>query len=383
MEFALNEEQQVFQRSTNQFIKSKGDLQIPRLYSEGKEEVLDDLWQGLAELGYMGITVSETYGGLGMGPLTLVPILEEMGRAVIPGPYIETVAFAAPLIEKYGSTEQKEQILPELASGNRKFTLALLERNGELSPSNIQVRARKNGDQYVLDGEKILVPHADFVDTLIVPVRTGENEQDISLLLVDTDSTKLQLEKQISMDETRKMIKVSFHEVEVPASQRLGLENAGWELLQDGIQALNTAWCSNMVGGLGRIVETATEYANTREQFGQPIGRFQAIKHRIVDMKMNLETSRSLSYYAAWALENQAEDLVEAVAMARSFITEAFIQAANDNIQVHGGMGFTWEFDCHLFLKHAKSLENYLGSPDDYREVLVSELVKEKESVVL
>lgn len=383
MEFALNEEQEVFGRTLQQFLKSKGSLEIPRAYSEGKEEVLEELWSGLAELGFMAITVPEAYGGLEMGPLTLVPILEELGRAVIPGPYIETVAFAAPILEKYGATEQKETYLPKLAIGASKFSLALLEGNGELSPSNIQVRATKKGNDYILDGEKILVAHADFADTLIVVVRTGDQEQDISLLLVDTASTNLQLEKQVSMDETRKMLKVSFRDVVVPSSKLIGPENAGWDILQDGIHRLNTAWSSNMVGGLEQIVDSATEYAKTREQFGQPIGRFQAIKHKIVDMKMNLETSRSLSYYAAWALENNADDLVESIAMARSFITEAFIQAANDNIQVHGGMGFTWEFDCHLFLKHAISIENYLGSPDDYREILVSELVKEKEHVVL
>ncbi|MFC4024076.1 acyl-CoA dehydrogenase family protein [Oceanobacillus longus] len=383
MEFALNEEQQLFQRQTQQIIKSKGDLEIPRAYSEGKEEVLDDLWTGLAELGYMGITVSESYGGLGMGPLTLVPILEEMGRAVIPGPYIETVSFAAPLLEKYGSTEQKEKYLTELATGERKFSLALLEGNGEYAPSNINVRATEKGNEYVLSGEKILVAHADFVDTLIVPVRTGMSEQDISLLLVDRDSTTLQLEKQISMDETRKMVKVTFNDVAVPKSQLLGQENAGWELLEIGVRGLNAALCSNMVGGMERIVETATEYANTRVQFGQPIGRFQAVKHKIVEMKMNLETGRSLSYYAGWALENNTEDVVEAIAMARSLITEAFIKSANDNVQIHGGMGFTWEFDCHFFLKRAKTLENYLGSPEDYREEIVNALVSDKESVAV
>ncbi|MHB1125654.1 MAG: acyl-CoA dehydrogenase family protein [Bacillota bacterium] len=376
MDFALNEDQQTFQKSVREFIVDKGDLTIPRGYMEGNERILQDVWNGLGELGYMGITISENYDGLGMGPLTLVPILEEMGRAVVPGPYPETVACAAPLLEAYGSEEQKQKYLPGIASGERKITLALLESGGELSPSGIQLKAKQQGDGYIITGTKILVPHADFADTLIVPVRTGgaRSAYGISLLLVDRDQAGITLQAQQSMDETRKMVKVTFEEVRVPKEQLLGPENAGWGVLQTGLYHLNAALCSTMVGGMERVLEIATEYAKTREQFGQPIGRFQGVKHRIVDMKVAMESSRSLSYYAAWALENGAPEMAEAVSLARSFISEAYIRAAHDNIQVHGGMGFTWEFDCHLFLKRARSLENYLGSPDDHREMAAVEL---------
>lgn len=376
MDFALNEEQIMFQNSARQFLESKGDLTIPRSYMEGKEEILDELWKGLGELGYMGITIAEEYGGLGLGPLTLVPVLEEMGRAVVPGPYPETVGFAVPVIQEYGTEEQKKKYLPEIAAGKLKVTIALLEGNDELSPSAIQLRAKDAGDDYVLDGSKILVPHADIADLIIVPVRTGGNngEYGVSLLLVDTKDVSLEMVRQQSIDETRKLLKVTFNEVRVPKAQLLGPENAGYGILETGIIHLNAALCSTMVGGLERIVEMSTEYANTRHQFGQPIGRFQAIKHRIVDMKLNLESSRSLSYYGAWAVENKSDDVVEAVSIARSFITEAYIDVAGKNIQNHGGMGFTWEFDCHLFLKRARSLEHYLGSPEFYREKAAVEL---------
>ncbi|MHB1420052.1 MAG: acyl-CoA dehydrogenase family protein [Bacillota bacterium] len=376
MDFALNEDQQTFQKSVREFIVDKGDLKIPRSYMEGNERMLQEVWDGLGELGYMGITISENYDGLGMGPLTLVPILEEMGRAVVPGPYPETVAFAAPLLEAYGSEEQKQKYLPEIASGKRKITLALIESGGELSPSGIQIKAKQQGDGYIITGTKILVPHADFADTLIVPVRTGgaNSAYGISLLLVDRDQAGVALQTQQSMDETRKLVKVTFEEVRVPKGQLLGPENAGWGILQTGLYHLNAALCSTMVGGMERVLEIATEYAKTRVQFGQPIGRFQGVKHRIVGIKVAMESSRSLSYYASWALENGAKEMAEAVSLARSFISEAYIQAAHDNIQVHGGMGFTWEFDCHLFLKRARSLENYLGSPDDHREMAAVEL---------
>lgn len=376
MDFALNEDQELFRSSIRQFLESKGDLAISRSYMDGKVEVLEEIWKGLGDLGYMGITVPESYGGLGLGDLTLVPILEELGRAVVPGPYPETVAFAVPLIVKYGSEEQKKRYLPKIAEGKRKFSIALFEKGGEITPAEIKLRAKENGDNYVLEGEKILAPHADIADTLIVPVRTGGNssEYGISLLLVDCKDAKLGLQVQHSIDETRKMVKVAFEEVIIPKSQVLGPIHGGWPLLQKGLYHLNAAWCSTMVGGIERTVQMAAEYANTRQQFGQPIGRFQAVKHKIVNMKLDLELSRSLSYYASWAVENNAEDMVEAISLATSNNSEAFIRAAGSNIQVHGGMGFTWEYDCHLFLKRARSLENHLGTPESHRETAALEM---------
>jgi len=343
---------------------------------EGKEKILEKIWKDLGELGYMGINIPEGYGGLGMGALTLVPVLEEIGRVLMPGPYAETVSFAAPLIEKYGTKEQQEKYLPRIAEGKQKFTLALVEPGGELNPAAIQLKASAKKDTYVLEGTKILVPHADFADTMIVPVRTGGTNEKygISLLLVDTSQAGIDINVQRSFDETRKISSVSFKEVNIPKGNLLGSENGGWDVLQVGLYHLNAALCSTMVGGMEEIVKMASEYANTREQFGQPIGRFQAIKHKIVDMNLDMESARSLSYYASWALENEVKDLVEANALARSFITEAYIKVAGDNIQIHGGMGFTWEFDCHLFLKRARYLENYLGSPEDYREKAIEEL---------
>ncbi|WP_042463163.1 acyl-CoA dehydrogenase family protein [Neobacillus dielmonensis] len=377
MDFALNEEQLMFQETTRQFLESKGDLTLPRDYMNGNKQVLEDLWNGLGSLGFMGINISETYGGLGLGALSLVPILEEMGRSVVPGPYPETVAFTAPLLEAYGSVEQKQKYLPEIAAGHRKFSLALLEENGELSPADIQLKAEQRGNDYILQGKKLLVPYADIVDTLIVPVRTGgtsQGEYGISLILVDCKQPNISKQELRSMDETRKLFNVEFHDVAVPSTQLLGAENEGWAILDQGLNYVNAAFASTMVGGIERVVEMSTEYAKTRQQFGQPIGRFQAVKHRIVDMKLALESSRSLSYYASWAAENNAEELAEAVSMARSFISEAYIKAAGANIQNHGGMGFTWEFDCHLFLKRARSLGNHLGSPEYHREKVAKEL---------
>lgn len=376
MDFSLNEEQKTFQSSARQFIESKGELNLTRRYTEGEENILEELWAELGELGYLGINISEQYGGLGMGALTLVPVLEEIGRAVLPGPYAETMALATPLLEAYGTKEQKQKYLSEIASGKRKFSLALLEESIDFHPSAIQLEAKEEGNDYIITGKKLLVPHANVTDTLIVPVRTGRGhgEYGISLLLVDREDTEWQLEKLQNIDETRNLFNVTFNQMSISREQLLGEKDNGWAILQEGFVHLNAALCSTMVGGIEKVVEMATEYANTRTQFGQPIGRFQAIKHRIVDMRLALESSRSLSYFAGWAIETGSKEMVEAVALAKSFSTESYIQASSDNIQIHGGMGFTWEFDCHFFLKRAKALENYLGSPEDYRNVVAQEL---------
>ncbi|MEK4425780.1 acyl-CoA dehydrogenase family protein [Solibacillus sp. FSL K6-1523] len=376
MDFSLNEEQLEFQSSARQIIESRGGLQLSRQYTEGEENVLNDLWAELGELGYFGINIPEQYGGLGMGALTLVPVLEEIGRAVLPGPYAETMAFGTPLIKAYGTPEQKQKYLSEIAVGKRKVSLALLEESIDFHPSTLQLEAQEVDSGYVITGKKLLVPNADVADTLIVPVRTGggHGEYGISLLLVDREDTGWEIERLKNLDETRNLFNVTFNNAHISEEQLLGTKNIAWGILQEGLVYLNAALCSTMVGGIEKTVEMSTEHGNTRMQFGQPIGRFQAIKHRIVDMKLALEGSRSLSYYAAWAVENKSVEMIEAVSLAKSYTSESYVKVAGDNIQNHGGMGFTWEFDCHLFLKRARALENYLGSPNEHREKVAEQL---------
>ncbi|MFC5587725.1 acyl-CoA dehydrogenase family protein [Sporosarcina soli] len=376
MDFLLNEEQQTFQSSARQLITSKGDLNLSRRYTEGEEGILTELWTELGELGYLGINISEQYGGLGMGALTLVPVLEEIGRAVLPGPYAETMAFATPLLEAYGTPEQKQKYLSEIAAGKRKISIALLEESIDFHPATIQLEAKEVDEGYIVTGKKLLVPNADVADTLIVPVRTGggHGEYGISLLLVDREDVEWKIERLKNLDETRNVCNVTFDHVHIAKEQLLGTKNIAWGILQEGLVYLNAALCSTMVGGIEKVVEMSTEHGNTRMQFGQPIGRFQAIKHRIVDMKLALEGSRSLTYYAAWAVENRPEEMIEAVSLAKSYTSESYVKVSGDNIQNHGGLGFTWEFDCHLFLKRARALENYLGSPSEHREKVAEEL---------
>lgn len=375
MDFALDEDLEMFRKNVRKYLDKEGQTNVAREFIKGNAEVVEKTIEGLAELGTTAVNISEENEGIGLGTVALVPIFEELGRALLPGPLLETLAFAVPLIEKYGTKEQKEKYLPEIAAGSRTVTLAWLEPFGEYSPLDVQCEAKQTNDEFIINGVKEMVPDADSVDTLLTVVRTSNSDgnEGISLMLIDQDDS-IKIDRQQTMDETRHLGKITFNEFHVSKDQLLGEVDEGWNLLQEGLLHLNAAIASSMTGGIEKIVETIAEYANIREQFGGPIGRFQAVKHPIVNIKVDLESARSLSYYAAWALENDSEDKKSAIYSARSFATEAFIKAASDNIQLHGGIGFTEEIDCHLFLKRARFYENYVGTEVDFNEHIATAL---------
>lgn len=372
MDFALNQEQELFRSFVRKYFNSIEQTKPARLYMEGNDELFQAAWSKLAELGCMAINVPEHYDGAGFEQVSLVPVLEEVGRALMPGVYLETVGFAVPLLERFGTEEQKKHYLPKIAAGELAVTLAWLEPDTlGYEEGAVQLKAVEQGRSFVLDGKKTLVPHGDTADVLIVPVRTDNGG--LTLLLVERDE-QISSRVQDSVDETRRLAEMTFHDVQVPVQQVLGSINEGWHILQDGLHYLNAALSATMVGGMDRVIDMAVEYANTREQFGQPIGRFQAIKHKLADMKVELETARSLTYYAHWALDEDAADKAAAAASARAYATEAFIRTAGHNIQIHGGIGFTTEIDCHLYLKRSRSLESYLGRMETHYEQIAQGL---------
>ncbi|MFF2498464.1 acyl-CoA dehydrogenase family protein [Peribacillus sp. NPDC058075] len=368
MDFSLNQEQEMFRGYVRKYLDGAGQTKTARAYMEGETGSLRALLSGLAELGCTSINISEDHGGMGLGPLDLIPVLEETGRSLFPGLYLETNALAVPLLQKFGTEEQKDRYLTEISAGTKTFSLAWLEPGGSYGPSGINMEARPLNGQLILSGMKTMVPDAKLANHYIVLVRTGKGNRNegITLVIVDRNETNLTLESQKNIDETRQLAALAFNDVEIPIGQVLGSMHLGWDALQEGLLSFNAALSAVIVGCMEKVVEMAAEYAKIREQFGQPIGRFQAIKHRIVDMKMDLETARSLAYYANWALESGAEDRVQAISCARIFATNAFIRISSDNIQIHGGIGFTEEIDCHLFVKRARFYENYLGSTEQY-----------------
>ncbi|WP_462406726.1 acyl-CoA dehydrogenase family protein [Gracilibacillus sp. Marseille-QA3620] len=385
MDFSLSQEQEMFRNYVRKYLDDVGQTKIAREVTKGELGSLQTLREGMAELGCTGINVPEEYGGMGLGLLDMVPILEEMGRALIPSLYLETNALVVPLLEKYGTNQQKETYLPAIVEGSHTFTLAWLEEKGSYKPSGIKMRGERKGDSFVLNGMKSFVPDARLADSMLVLVRTNDGEEQHGISLVIVDREDVQIQNQKNFDETRLLAKVVFEDLSVSSNQILGDIDNGWEIIQEGLLSINAALCANIIGSMDSIVETAAEYANIREQFGQPIGRFQAIKHRIVDMKLDLETARSLTYYANWAIESRAPDRIQAIASARLFVTEAFIRVASHNIQIHGGIGFTEEMDCQLYVKRARFYENYLGTKQQYYDQAVKALgwlQQEKEVLV-
>lgn len=369
MDFSLNEEQEVFGTYVRKYLADKGQTKIARQFIKGDLDYYQSIFSGLVELGCASINISEEYGGMGLGALDLVPVLEEWGRSVMPGLYLETNAFAVPILEKYGTEEQKNRYLPAIAEGSHTFSIAWLEPDSSCHPSKIRMTAALEGEDIVLNGMKTLIPDADLADSYILIVRTGNEggKDGISLVILDR-TEQFAIRRQKNIDETRQLGEIKFENIRAGREQLLGPLDQGWDVLEEGLLAINAALASVMVGGMEKVVEMAAEYAKIRVQFGQPIGRFQAIKHRIADMKVDLETARSLAYYANWALENQAEDRVQAIAGARLFAAEAFNRAAGQNVQIHGGIGFTEEIDCHLYVKRARFYEHYLGGTQYYYE---------------
>lgn len=371
MDFSLSQEQEMFRQYVRKYLQDVETTKIARDYIHGDINTVQQSLAGLNELGCTQLNIPEQYDGMGLGKLDLVPIFEELGAALVPGLHLETLALAAPMIEQFGSDEQKQTYLPSIASAEATFTIAWLEPGRSYKKQGIQLQAQHDGGSLLLQGVKTLVPDVELATHIIVPVRVNEQ---IALVIVESDTAGLTVSPLQSFDETRKLSQLQFDNVRVSTNQVIGQLDEGWAILNRGLLSFNAGLSSWLVGATERIVQMANEYAQIREQFGNPIGRFQAIKHRIVDMKLDLETARSLSYYANWTLETDAPDKVEAIVSARIFATQTFMRAAADNIQIHGGIGFTEEIDCHLYVKRSRFFENYLGDIDTYYDLAIDAL---------
>lgn len=375
MDFSLTEEQEMFRGHIRKMLDDSGGTQIARDMVGNKRESLEKLYNQLGELGCPAINIPEQYGGLALEALDLVPTYEELGRSLVPGLFLETTALAVPLLKKYGTTAQQQKYLPDIATGEKSISFAALEPFNDFSKEGIQCTLEKQSDAYVLNGTKVLVPEGELADAFLVIVRTSKEagEDGLSLVLIDVTEA-VTIQKQASLDEAKHVAQLDFNNLQITEEQILGELDKGWSTLQEGMLYFNAALSSYLVGAMESVVHMANEYAKIREQFGQPIGRFQAIKHGIVDMKVNLEIARSLSHYANWVLETDEPDRAATIYSARFTATEKFIEAASDNIQIHGGIGFTEEIDCHLYLKRAHYYQQYAGSTAFYQEQVAESL---------
>ncbi|MFC0239928.1 acyl-CoA dehydrogenase family protein [Rhodopseudomonas telluris] len=369
MNFDFSDDQKQLRDQARRFLSEKCPPRAVRAVLEGKADYDRDLWKGLAEMGFLGVAIPEEFGGTGAGHLELCVIAEELGRALAPVPFASTVYLAAEALLIAGSDEQKQKWLPKISSGEAIGTLALFEGNGNPSHKAVKVTA-SNG---TISGTKKPVADGAIADFAIVAARTGNSgrEADISLFLVDLKAGGVTAKPLQNVDPSRQQAELVFNGAK---AEPLGAANEGWSILSRVMNRAAVLIAFEQVGGADRALEMGRDYALDRIAFGRPIGSFQAVKHILADMYVSATLARSNCYYGAWALSTDAGELAEAAAAARISATQAFQHCAKQNIQVHGGMGFTWEFDCHLYYRRSNALALALGSQSYWEDQLIDRM---------
>tara|TARA_R110000824_G_scaffold118960_2_gene271601 strand:- start:222656 stop:223783 length:1128 start_codon:yes stop_codon:yes gene_type:complete len=369
MEFDFSDDQKQLKDQARRFLDAKSSSKAVRVILEGDEPYDKALWAGLAEMGFMGTVIPEEFGGLGATYLELCVIAEELGRAVAPVPFSSSIFLAAEFIMQAGTQAQKEAYLPKLASGEVIGCMALSEGIGNASPKSIQVNVAGGK----LNGVKLPVLDGMAADFAVVAARTvaGNDARGISLFLVDLSAKGVTRKTVETIDPTRKQAEISFKDVEV---EPLGEAGDGWRILNDVLDRAAVLTAFEQLGGADRALEMGRDYALDRMAFGRPIGSFQAVKHMLADMYVSATLARSNCYFGAWALSTGAAELGEAAATARVSATQAYQHCSKNNIQVHGGMGFTWEFDCHLYYRRSNLLALSLGSLSIWEDKLIDRL---------
>jgi alkylation response protein AidB-like acyl-CoA dehydrogenase len=370
MDIGFSAEQELLRDTARKFLDAACPTKFVRERMATAEAVTPEFWSRIAEQGWLGILFSEDDGGIGLGVTDLIVLLEEMGRAVMPGPYLATL-LGGLAIREAGSTAQRREYLPRIAEGALKATLAATEPNARWDAAGVTLSARPGREGFALSGTKLFVPDAHLADILVVAARTRDGttlEDGISLFVVPTGAAGITVTPMPSIDETRKLCEVRFDNVSVPDGALLGELHAGWPALSRVYDTVAVALSAEMCGGAQRVLDMTVEYAKIRETFGKPIGSYQGVKHKCADMLVEVENARSLTYYAAWAVDGNEADAPLAVSMAKSYASDASRKVSNAGIQLHGGIGMTWEHDLHLYMKRAKASEVAFGDATWHRE---------------
>ncbi len=375
MNLALSEEQEMLKQAVRDFLAEKCPKTAVKEMEESKEGYSPKLWREMAELGWMGLAFPEEHGGAGMSFLDLAVLLEEMGRTALPGPYFSTVILGGLTILDIGSKEQKEQYLPKIASGELIFSLALTESDGKYDASSINVTANAQGDNYLLSGTKLFVPDAHIADYIICVTRTSKEakpEDGITLFLVDAKSQgiKSTVLKTLAND---KLAEVVFDQLRVPKQNILGDLDQGWPVIEKVIQRAAVAKCCETVGGLQQVLEMTVDYAKERKQFGHPIGSFQIIQHYLSDMATDVDSSRFITYQAAWML-SEGLPCSKEVAVAKAWTGEASQRVMALAHQIHGAIGVSMDHDLHFYTRRARAAQVTFGDADFHRETVAQEM---------
>jgi alkylation response protein AidB-like acyl-CoA dehydrogenase len=369
MNFAFSEEQEELRKVVRDFLNAKSDENAVREMMETESGYDEAVWAQMGEqMGLQGLIIPEEFGGSGYSYIELIVVLEEMGRRLLCAPYFSTVALAANTLMNSGDDSAKAEYLPGIASGETIATVAFTEANGRWDESGITMEASAAGDGYTLTGEKMYVLDGVTANLILVAARTANG---VSLFAVTDDAAGLTRESLSTMDQTRKQARVTFDNT--PA-RLIGEEGKGWDVLSRVLDLAAVALAAEQVGGAQECLEMAVQYAKDRVQFGRPIGSFQAIKHKCADMLLEVESAKSAAYYAGWCASELNDELPSVASLAKSYCSEAYFHTTAENIQIHGGIGFTWEHPAHLYFKRAKSSELLFGDPTYHRELLAQRI---------
>ena len=370
MSMTFTEEQDEFRKSVRRFLEQKSSSADVRRLMETDEGYDPAVWQQMAEqLGLQGLALPEEYGGSGFGFIEQIAVLEEMGRALLCAPYFSSVVLAGTALVQSGDDAAKRDLLTGIADGSTIATLAWVENPTEWGMGSLSTTARRSGDGYTIDGTKTLVLDGHTASLILVVAQADGGP---SLFAVDASASGLTRRKLETLDMTRKVAALEFAGTH---ARLIADEGAAASILERTLRLAAVALAAEQVGAAQKCLEMSVEYAKLRMQFGRPIGSFQAIKHKCADMLLEVESARSAAYYAAWAAADGSDALPLLASLAKACCSDAFANAATENIQIHGGIGFTWEHDAHLYYRRAKSTEQFLGSPSEHRDLLAQRLL--------
>jgi alkylation response protein AidB-like acyl-CoA dehydrogenase len=357
MNFDLNDEQQMLQAAARDFLASRLNSEKIRALAESEDAFSEELWREMSDLNWPGLMVSAEYGGQELGTVELAVLMEQLGYALVPGPILSST-FAALALETAATEDQKERYLGALATGEKRGTLALLDAGAGWTPEDVTLEPERSDGGYTLNGEKLFVLDAATVDFLVVGAK-GDRR-----FIVERDAPGVTITPTPTIDGTRKQYAVKLDGVKVAADAEFG----GDGTLGPARDRAYTAVAAELTGIAQRTMEMAVQYAKERKQFGRPIGAYQAVSHRCAQMLLETEGARSATYYAAWAADNEPETAALAASMAKAYASDAGPRVAGSSLQVHGGIGFTWEHDLHLWLKRANADAAMFGDAHWHRE---------------
>jgi len=367
VDFALSADQQLLKNAARAFLDERCTSAVVRGLWDDPRGESEAMWKDMAQLGWLGLSLPEAYGGSALGMVETAIVLDEMGRAAYPGPYLPT-ALAAHAIAIAGTAAQKKHWLTAIATGGARATIAFVDADLSWDPQATATRAEKLGAGWRLAGAKQFVAWANVADVVLVPARAPEV---LTLFLVEPATAGLGVKPLTGIDLGTRWAALTLENVVVGADAVLGAPGGAGPIIDDLLRRAAVAAAAEMLGAARRCLDMSVSYAKVREQFGQPIGAFQAIRHKCAEMLLEVENSHAAVYYAAWALDAAAPDAALAASVAKAYVSEAARRVCGEALQVHGGIGFTWEYDLHLYLKRAKALEPMYGDADWHRELIV------------